>query len=379
VLVPDGVRTAPLVGGAGPRKSGSIGDPGSRPGGTRDSLRLTGPATSAAPGGTTAPALPAPEAERQTPERPGEASGGTAGGRKTIWQKVRNAFRKAFSALGRGFARMGKAIATAGKRAWEGIKRGARKIRDGIVAAARKVWSGLKWFWKKCGTYLLLAAQIVTFLVPGLQPLALGLAAVNVALAAKKIADASKTRDRKGILSGVFGLIGSVAGGIAAAATKGISRATEAVLGIVDKGSGLGGRVVDAISAAGERNWLGLTTAVVGGAGAATGVAARGLGSLGKVGRAGVKLPGLDKAEKGLDLAGKVADGTTATVAGIQSSDAEGIASGVVGLGLAAGGYGRDARRTKATARDVKDPPRIELGVRAAAETTAKMPQEANA
>lgn len=152
--------------------------------------------------------------------------------RKSIFTKIKNAFKKAGKAIKKGFQKVGEGVKKVAKKVGEGVKKAAKKVGEGVKTAAKKTGQFVKKTGAKIAKFGLqvwstaqsVAAKAAKF-IPGVgKPISAALEAASkgTGLAAHKIPVNLGGKLEKGFK--VMDKIKNPVGGAAGAALKAFRR-----------------------------------------------------------------------------------------------------------------------------------------------------------
>lgn len=172
-------------------------------------------------------------------------------------KKVGGAVAKGIQKVGRAIAKYNpvtlslKAVASvAGAVGLDGVAKAANKVGDFVEKVGNEIADGaaaiakatialdtkdLGTWWKKNSSYVIMAASLVSMIVPGLQPLAIGLAAYQAYQGGKMMVDGIKSGDWKQAALGLVSVAGAVAGGVTAIGAKALGSTAMAVANTAGK------------------------------------------------------------------------------------------------------------------------------------------------
>lgn len=142
--------------------------------------------------------------------------------------------------------KIGGAIKAVGK----GVVKVGKSAMNAVVDVAKKSWTVLK----KAAPYLMMAAQIACMVIPGLQPIAIGMMVYNAAKSGVQVVKGIKNGSWAQALGGVAGMVGS-----AIPAISGITgNVAGRVADIASKVATFAGKGAAVASSIQNKNWGGL-------------------------------------------------------------------------------------------------------------------------
>lgn len=267
-------------------------------------------------------------------ERPADRVGILGGG---LRKKLKKAAKKVGGAVKKAAKKVGGAVKSVAKGAVKVARKGFEAVKKAgkfVIDMHKKAFEKLKDVWDKYGSYILMAAQIVTMFVPGLQVVSLALAAYQAATAAPMLYKGIKNGDWKQAVAGVAGMAGAFAGGVGALGAKAVSAGVMTAANVAGTVSKVASGVVQVASAVENKNWGGLIT-----------------GAAGLV-ASGAKFVGDGAAATAARLA-NYAKSVGGAVAGIQNKDAAAVVGS--GLNLAGNIHANNLRDGGVTDEALKD------------------------
>ncbi|MBM3271409.1 MAG: hypothetical protein FJZ01_27550, partial [Candidatus Sericytochromatia bacterium] len=242
----------------------------------------------------------------------GKAIGGAA---KSVGSAIGSAAKSAVSAIGSAAKSVGKAIGSAAKSVGKAIGSAARTVWNGVKTAAKATWEGIKVagkavadFWGKYGDYIVLGLTVITAVVPGLQGVALALAAYQAVKGGVMVYQGIKEGDWKKAVMGGLSVVTAFAGGVGALGARAVGQGLFAAANVAGKVAGVAQRGVMLAEAIQSGNPAGII-------GAAAGTVAGGLDLAGgKAAEIGAKLASYGA--KAMNLADALQSGQWDRVAG---------------------------------------------------------------
>ncbi|GEM_PF-4370174 len=148
-----------------------------------------------------------------------------------------------------------KQVQDVGAKAWDAIKDAGKVAGD---------------LWDAHGSYLVMASSIACMVIPGMQVVTLGLAALQAFDGARLVVDGIKTGDLKKAMTGLASVSGAAAGGLGALGAKAVGSTAMALARTAGEVSKVAKGVVATASAIETGNWGALAGSAAGllGAGA---------------------------------------------------------------------------------------------------------------
>lgn len=193
-------------------------------------------------------------------------------------------------------------------------------------------------WWKANSSYVIMAASAVAMLVPGLQPLAIGLAVYQGFQGGKMVVEGIKSGDWKQAALGLVSVAGAVAGGALALGAKAISSTTTAIADTANKVADYTKKAVAVFDGIKNKDYGALVSVAAGTLGAGAELLGKGMSAF---------------AEKAGDVAEKAAgylEAAHGTYKAFQSGDVTGGLSGLLGLVSSAAGSKLNEQQAKVLA-----------------------------
>ena len=231
----------------------------------------------------------------------------------SIGKAISNALGSIGKALGGPFsalAKLGQAAFDIVTKALSDLAKETRKLADKAIKAVKKVGKTLSKVWKKVAPYVMIVATVVCAVVPGLQGVAIALAAYQAVKAGKTLVQGIKDGNWKEALVGAVGVVASVAGGVGALGANVVGAGLEAAATTASKVATVAEKVYGAAEAIKSGNPGAIVGAVAGAISAGAGFVSNSAGALAtKLGSYASKLTNAGEAIAHGDIAEGLADG----------------------------------------------------------------------
>lgn len=223
---------------------------------------------------------------------------------RRIGGAIKKGLKKVGGAIAKGIQKVGRFVAKynpvtlslkataaiAGAVGLDGVAKAINKVNDFVVKVGTEIADGvaavakaaltldtkdLKDWWKKNGSYVLMVASVVAAVVPGMQVVAVGLAAYQAYQGGKMMVEGIKSGDWKKAALGLVSVAGAVAGGVTAIGAKALGSTATAIANTASKVADYTQKAVQAFDAIKTGDYGALVTM-------AAGAAANGLEFLGE-------------------------------------------------------------------------------------------------
>lgn len=274
---------------------------------------------------------------------------------RRIGSALKKAVKKVGGAIAKGIQKVGRFVAKynpvtlslkataaiAGAVGLDGVAKAINKVNDFVVKVGTEIADGvaavakaaltldtkdLKDWWKKNGSYVLMVASVVAAVVPGMQVVAIGLAAYQAYQGGKMMVDGIKTGDWKKAALGLVSVAGAVAGGVTAIGAKALGSTATAIANTASKVADYTQKAVKAFDAIKTGDYGSLVTM-------AAGAAASGLEFLGEGAQKFA-----DKAKEWADKANTYYQNGKAAYDAFKSGDITAGLASLTNLGVSAAG-----------------------------------------
>ena len=240
----------------------------------------------------------------------GNAIGGPFSGLAKLGQAAFDIVTNALNDVAKDMRKLADKAIKAVKKVGHAIVKAVKKVGHAIVKAVKKVGHAISKAWKKVAPYVMTIATIVCAVVPGLQVVAVALAAYQAVKAGKMLVQGIKTGNWKEAVVGIVGVVASVAGGIGALGAKVVGTGLEAAADTAGKVASVAEKVYGAAEAIKSGNPGAIVGAVASAVSAGAGFVSSSAGALAtKLGNYASSLTNAGEAIAHGDVAAGLADG----------------------------------------------------------------------